>query len=207
MSRDNSSFAKVYKALYETEECKSLVFRMLQALDSIELKKVEWNLTDEAGKAQVSPRFVLLCGQKELRCGDTPQLSFHISVGNVIENEEVRQVVNANESKVSSYNCSWDAIKNGRSYGPRGSQQSFVGWFQDKVREICLPQFEAAQGRVVKLVMDYQQTEEFAQLRQNALQDYCIKEVSEVLLRYSHLPKETLKAGVDAYICHEIMDT
>ena len=208
MSRENSSFAKVYKILFETAECKAVITRIVTALEGISLKEVKWDLRDDSqNKAQVSPQFIIACGQRDLRySGPSQGGGSHIDVGSVLDSNELGTVASWNEGKISTYNCSWEVIKSGRSYGPRGSQESFRSWAQDKIRGLYKDKFEQAQIRINQIITDHQQTEEFAKSQQDALQGYCVQEVSQVLLRFSHLPAQILREGVQHYMVSEIMD-
>lgn len=199
-----SSYEKIYKALYNTKQVQALLESVHEKIVNAHVFDVEFTLhrPEKTGdQARAAARFKV---RLPTGTGSTENGQVWISLG--IDKRAVVPIVDelfGVKGGVPTYFCRKDVVTGEKYHKSAGS---FPDWLDTELRSQFKAEIEAAQARILEEVRDWQGSELVARKQREFLVSSAMEDIKKVLAGYDHLGKDVLKSALDEFLVHSVFE-
>lgn len=222
---ENSSYYKVYNALYKTQDCVDLVRRTFDDLKSCQVvsRHFEVPIELEDGKkiARIRPWWKASFGEartlQEAKDGDGKHRCFRFRATEIRDSAPFTSVVRKDEAErivtdhfghdVGTWGCQRAVCldgKNWKKFGGSYHTEPFHTWLNERVSSGFAK--DEIYARLEAHVRSDQQSEEFKEAERAAFIESANATIGRALQAYRHLGDEVLRDAVRAYVVDDIME-
>lgn len=204
-----SSFEKISEAMVETAEFKSLMIEIKERIESVKITHYAGACNSYEPKASLMVHMESeYCGNKNVGASNVGNLKtnpFWTMSRDLYMPESLKAIFNANfgvlkpnstkKFRVPTYNVKRDK-----------ALEHFAAFARNKISVEFDSLVKSKSSHIRYLALEFDGTPEADQIKQDARDRFTIDSIKETLLRFKDARPEILKAAMDEFVCHAIME-